>query len=192
MTPPSLEVGRPPSVRSARACHFVDRVKGDMVGPNLHGMFERGPAAKAGYGYSNALKALSHAMWTPELIEEWLARPQAFVPGSSMFFNGIENGTDGGISSCSCRLSLGSRRREPRARPSTDARFACCSGGALRYAGVKVALMLSRPPSETPPSAAPQGKLRAVRRSRSAGSLKPRPTSALPAGCRRPWRLPPG
>lgn len=73
------------------SCHFIDGGKGNMVGPNLNGVFERGPAQLAGYGYSNALKALKQPAWTPEMIEEWLARPQAFVPGSSMFFNGIEN-----------------------------------------------------------------------------------------------------
>lgn len=61
-----------------------------MVGPNLNGVFERGPAGAGNYGsYSAALKAMPGDTWDPAALDQWLANPRAFLPGSNMFFNGI-------------------------------------------------------------------------------------------------------
>ncbi len=77
-----------------RACHSLKPSDGNLVGPNLHGVFERRPGTVGRYRYSSALKAVPYARWTPELIDEWLTKPQDFVPGSAMFFNGIDKPED--------------------------------------------------------------------------------------------------
>jgi len=75
--------------RKCGACHFLDRKKGNMVGPNLNGVFDHGTATAKNYGYSPALKAFAEEQWTPELIDQWLQSPDSFVPGTAMRFNGI-------------------------------------------------------------------------------------------------------
>lgn len=91
----SLEAGRAAFGKKCASCHFLDGAKGHMVGPNLHGMFERGPATVATYPtYSPALKSLGGAVWEPAVLDQWLTNPRAFLPGSSMFFNGIADGTE--------------------------------------------------------------------------------------------------
>ncbi|MDP3491987.1 MAG: cytochrome c family protein, partial [Hyphomonadaceae bacterium] len=74
--------------------HYVAAGKGHLVGPNLHGVFERGTGKAPGYTYSPALKDFEHPTWTPELVEQWLISPQGFVPGTSMFFNGMKKPED--------------------------------------------------------------------------------------------------
>jgi cytochrome c len=73
-----------------KSCHSVKRSEGNMVGPNLSGMFDRRPASAPDFRYSDALKALSMATWTPEAVDQWLERPKDFIPGTAMFFNGID------------------------------------------------------------------------------------------------------
>lgn len=86
----SLEAGQAAFGKKCAGCHFLDRAKGDMVGPNLHGMFERGPGHSRTYkAYSPVLKDLGGDVWDPAVLDQWLTNPRAFLPGSSMFFNGI-------------------------------------------------------------------------------------------------------
>lgn len=73
------------------ACHFLQVSRGNQVGPNLHGVFERGVAKADKYGYSPALKAFAEPQWTPELLDQWLLSPDSFVPGTAMRLNGITN-----------------------------------------------------------------------------------------------------
>lgn len=76
--------------RKCASCHYLQASKGNLVGPNLHGLFERGVAKAANYNYSPALKNFEHALWSPDLIDQWLIAPQGFVPGTAMFFNGLK------------------------------------------------------------------------------------------------------
>lgn len=85
-----LSVGKSVFGRQCASCHYVAAGKGHLVGPNLHGVFERGTGKAEGYNYSPALKNFEHPTWTPDLLEQWLLAPQGFVPGTSMFFNGIK------------------------------------------------------------------------------------------------------
>ncbi len=76
--------------RKCASCHYIQASKGNLVGPNLHGLFERGVARAPNYNYSPALKNFEHREWSPELIDQWLVAPQGFVPGTAMFFNGLK------------------------------------------------------------------------------------------------------
>ncbi len=91
----NLDAGRQAFGKKCGSCHFLDQRRGHMVGPNLHGVFERGPAGAGNYAsYSQALKALPGDVWDPVALDQWLANPRAFLPGSNMFFNGIADANE--------------------------------------------------------------------------------------------------
>jgi cytochrome c len=77
-----------------KACHSLVAKEGARVGPNLHGVFDRPPAAAPKFKYSPALQAFTEERWTPELVDQWLANPKTFLPGNSMFFDGLAKEED--------------------------------------------------------------------------------------------------
>jgi cytochrome c len=77
-----------------RNCHSLVAAEGARVGPNLHGVFERPTASAEGFRYSPALAEWPEETWRPDLLEQWLEKPKDFLPGSSMFFNGIDDADD--------------------------------------------------------------------------------------------------
>jgi cytochrome c len=50
----SLDAGKQAFGKKCGSCHYLDRRKGHMVGPNLNGVFERGPAGAGTYGSYSA------------------------------------------------------------------------------------------------------------------------------------------
>jgi cytochrome c len=68
------------------SCHSVDpKETATLSGPNLAGIVGRAIASKAGFEYSDALKAYAPGkVWTPELILQWIQNPRAMVPGTKM------------------------------------------------------------------------------------------------------------
>jgi cytochrome c len=86
----SVEQGKSLFGRKCGSCHYIQADKGNLVGPNLHGLFERGVGKTPNYNYSPALKNFEHKDWAPDLIDQWLIAPQGFVPGTAMFFNGLK------------------------------------------------------------------------------------------------------
>jgi cytochrome c len=73
-----------------RACHTTVEGGRDMIGPNLHGVFGRAAGAKAGFVYSDALKAAGFT-WNVAKMDAWLANPKALVPGTKMTFLGVRD-----------------------------------------------------------------------------------------------------
>lgn len=76
-----------------QSCHLTAEGAGNLVGPNLHGLFERQVASEPGFDYSPALKAETFT-WTPEQLDHWLANPRTFVPGNRMSFSGVRKPED--------------------------------------------------------------------------------------------------
>ena len=70
-----------------KACHKVDGRNG--TGPHLNGVVGRNHASVEGFGYSEAMAATSAAVWTPEVMNEFLISPKAYVPGTKMAFAGL-------------------------------------------------------------------------------------------------------
>lgn len=99
-----------PAVSSASAAPIGDAVKGktifircamchtvqpgmNKVGPSLAGIVGRNAGAVPGFAYSPAMKT-SKVVWTPQMLDRFLARPSAAVPGTRMVFAGLPNPAD--------------------------------------------------------------------------------------------------
>ena len=81
--------------RRCYGCHALEPGASTPAGPSLHALIGRPVAAEAGFNYSPALRRLAsrHARWTPELLDRFLADPEAVAPGTEMGFPGM---TDAG------------------------------------------------------------------------------------------------
>jgi cytochrome c oxidase assembly protein Cox11 len=71
------------------ACHALDHA---VAGPPLGTVVGRETGVVAGYPYSAGLQR-AHLIWTPELLDRWLANPQATIPGAQMPMR-VENAAD--------------------------------------------------------------------------------------------------
>ncbi len=76
-----------------RSCHTIVQSGANMTGPNLYGVFGAKAAGKSGYTYSDALKAKG-LTWDAATLDQWLAGPQTFVPGTKMSFPGLRDPND--------------------------------------------------------------------------------------------------
>ncbi len=72
-----------------RACHTLTADGPDLTGPNLHGVFGRVAGTKPGYAYSDAVK-MAGFTWDPAHLDQWLANPTTYMPGTKMTFIGMK------------------------------------------------------------------------------------------------------
>lgn len=79
--------------RQCSSCHMVSADGGNLVGPNLYGMFSRKVGASEGFAYSTALQEADFD-WTPEQLNQWLESPRSFLPGNRMTFAGVRKQED--------------------------------------------------------------------------------------------------
>jgi len=75
-----------------RACHTITNGGANMVGPNLHGVMGRPIASLANFSYSPPARA-AHFDWDAEHLDQWIANPQAMLPGTRMGFAGVRDAT---------------------------------------------------------------------------------------------------
>lgn len=82
--------------RQCFACHALEPGANTPAGPSLHAVVGRPIAAEAGFDYSPALRRLAagHGRWTPELLDRFLADPEALAPGTEMGFPGMRDPAD--------------------------------------------------------------------------------------------------
>ncbi len=92
----ALLAAAPPALDAAPfaacvACHALEPGRNTPAGPTLHGIVGRRVAALRGFNYSPALRrfAVRNPRWTPQLLDRFLADPEAVVPGTEMGFTGI-------------------------------------------------------------------------------------------------------
>jgi cytochrome c len=76
--------------RACASCHSLE-AGGKGFGPTLHGVVGRPAAQVVDYSYSPAMKAAaaSGLVWDEKALAEFLAKPQAKVPGTAMRFWGL-------------------------------------------------------------------------------------------------------
>ena len=75
--------------RACAACHAIRKGAPDRNGPNLFGVVGAPVAGVSPrFGYTAALQRVG-GTWTPERLDAWLKRPQAFAPGTSMGYPGL-------------------------------------------------------------------------------------------------------
>ena len=77
-------------IRKCTACHSIDQGGANKVGPNLWNVVGAPKAGHDGFSYSRALTALDGA-WTYEDLNQFLAKPKAFAPGTKMGFAGLKD-----------------------------------------------------------------------------------------------------
>ncbi|EPX77893.1 c-type cytochrome [Litoreibacter arenae] len=71
-----------------KACHKLED-GGKGTGPHLWSIVGRDIAAVGDFGYSNVL-AEKEGDWTPEHLQEFLADPKGWAPGTKMSFAGLK------------------------------------------------------------------------------------------------------
>ena len=72
--------------RKCASCHSIDEGGKTKNGPALWDIMNRGVATSEDFKYSKQLLAFANdnPMWTPELMDAWLADTQKLVKGSKM------------------------------------------------------------------------------------------------------------
>ena len=75
---------------SCAACHSE---RPDAIGPDLKGIVGRKSAAVDGYRYSAAMRR-AHLVWDEANLKQYIANPQAKVPGNRMPFSGLHDPHD--------------------------------------------------------------------------------------------------
>jgi cytochrome c len=73
-------------------CHTAEPGK-NKIGPSLFNLIGRPAGSASGYSYSPAMRDLDK-IWDAAVLDEYLAGPQAMVPGTKMIFPGIANTQD--------------------------------------------------------------------------------------------------
>lgn len=68
---------------ACRTCHYPEKEVGHHNGPSLFNVFGR-KAGNTDFAYYSAVMKKSGLVWTPELLDVWLANPQSFLKGNTM------------------------------------------------------------------------------------------------------------
>ena len=76
------------AAKKCGACHDFTKGGPNKVGPNLWGVIGRERASESGFNYSAAMKAKG-GKWNYDDLNQFIANPKGFVPGTAMGFAGI-------------------------------------------------------------------------------------------------------
>ena len=76
-----------------RSCHTLVPGAISTTAPNLHDAWGARAGARAGFAYSDALRATGWT-WDAARLDRWLTDPQKAVPGTKMTFTGLSDPAD--------------------------------------------------------------------------------------------------
>jgi cytochrome c2 len=79
-----------------KGCHVMSTGTDHGIGPDLLSIVGRDVAGAPDYDYSDGMRELGGA-WSEERLDAFLANPRAFVPGTSMQFEGIPDAAARGL-----------------------------------------------------------------------------------------------
>ena len=77
-----------------RTCHYPEKVMGHNNGPNLHRIFGQVAGKQPGFDYYSDTFRQAEFVWTPELLDLWLADPMAMFPDTTMMSRGVPDAQD--------------------------------------------------------------------------------------------------
>jgi len=77
-----------------RTCHYPERAMGHNNGPNLHRIFGQVAGKQSGFDYYSDTFKQADFVWTPELLDLWLADPMGMFPDTTMMSPGVPDPQD--------------------------------------------------------------------------------------------------
>jgi cytochrome c len=77
-----------------RTCHYPEKGYGHHNGPSLFAIFGRRAGTQERFLYYSEAVKRSNLIWTPALLDAWLANPGSLLPGTNMMFVGIPDARD--------------------------------------------------------------------------------------------------